>query len=155
MAVFFDLGLSPDLEAIPLIDLSPDVLLAAAHPPAAPDEITPEDLRDLPMILLNASPSNACFPGILHAAGVEPRIVQRSASFEMVRGLVARNLGYALLATRPATTQRYDGRPLVTRPHLSAALPGRIVLAHRRGRKPSPMAERFLWFCHDHFALDA
>ncbi|NUB45768.1 flavin reductase [Fertoebacter nigrum] len=155
LALLYDLGLSPDLETIPLIDLPPYVLLAEPHPLATRAEITPEDLRDLPMILLNAPPSRYYFPGILRAAGVEPRIAHRSASFEMVRGLVAQGLGYALLATRPATMHSYDGRPLVMRPLACDAPPSRIVLAQRRGTTPSPMAEHFLWFCRDHFALDA
>jgi DNA-binding transcriptional LysR family regulator len=153
-ALLYDLNLPEDLAKIPLLDLHPYVLLPAAHPLAAKPHIDAADLADLPMVLLNAPPSNDYFPDLLRAAGVEPKIAFRSASFETVRGLVGHGLGYALLATKPSAAQTYDGRPLVTRPLSGCARPSRVVLTTRKGAALSPAAERLVWFCRDHFATD-
>ncbi|HEX9858694.1 MAG TPA: LysR substrate-binding domain-containing protein [Paracoccaceae bacterium] len=157
VALLYDLGLADDLASIPLIDLTPYVLLPEGHPLAGKQHLTPQDLADQPMVLLSAPPSDEYFPGLLRDAGVEPRIAYRSSSFEMVRGLVGHGLGYALLATSPAAAMTYDGRALVTRPLETGPRPGRpsrIVLAMRRGVPLSPAAEKLVWLCLDHFAVD-
>lgn len=154
LALLYDLDLSEELEAEVLTQLTPYVLLAEGHPLADRPALTPQDLAPHPMVLLSAPPSGDYFTGLLRDAGVEPRIAYRSASFEMVRGLVGRGLGYALLATRPAAALTYDGHPLVSRPFSAPARPSRVVLARRRGAILGPAAERFGWLCRDFFALD-
>ena len=69
-------------------------------------------------------------------------------------GLVGQGLGFAILATRPASTVSYDGRLLVTRPLLVDTRPSRVMLVSRKGAKLSPQAERFHWFCRDFFDLN-
>lgn len=154
VALLYDLNLPDDLQLIPLVDLHPYVLLAASHPLAAKAQLVPQDLAGMPMVLLNAPPSSDYFPAILRDAGVEPQIAYRSSNFEMVRGLVGQGLGYALLATRPASVTSYDGRALVMRPLISAAKPSRVVLARRRGIAVSAAAEKLIWLCRDYFSLD-
>ena len=103
LALLYDLDLPDDLVIEPVAEIHPYVLLAIDHPLADKPELTPADLAEHPMVLLNTPPSRDYFQGILRAAGVEPRIGYRSTSFEMVRGLVAHGLGYALLGTKPAS----------------------------------------------------
>jgi DNA-binding transcriptional LysR family regulator len=103
------------------------------------------------MVLLNAPPSRDYFLSILTDAGIEPQIAFRSTSFEMVRGMVGHGLGYALLATKPASGMTYDGRALATRPLRSGAGASRVVLAYRRGARLSGPAEEFAWLCRDFF----
>ena len=134
--------------------LRPDVLLAEAHALAAKPELTPQDLAGQPMVLLNAPPSGDYFLSLLTDKGVEPQVAYRSASFEMVRGMVGHGLGYALLATKPASGMTYDGCALVTRPLLSDTGPSRVVLAYRRGARLSKPAEEFAWLCRDFFGID-
>ena len=155
LALLYDLSLPEDLEILPLFDLQPYVLLAENHPLAAKPSLTPADLAPHPMILLNAPPSTEYFLSILRDAGVEPQVAYRSASVEMVRGMVGQGLGYALLATRPAAMQSYDGKPLVARPLSTPAKRSRVVLASRRGTHLSPLAERFTFLARAHFDLDA
>ena len=88
-------------------------------------------------------------------AGVEPEIGFTSTSFEMVRGLVGHGLGYALLATKPASGMTYDGRALVSRPLATDVAASHIVLARKASVPPSDIAERFAWLCRDVFCLDA
>lgn len=54
----------------------------------------------------------------LRQAGLKPNIRWRSTSFEAVRGLVARGLGWSVLVQRPPVNVSYDGLPLVSIPLL-------------------------------------
>ncbi|WP_417723559.1 LysR substrate-binding domain-containing protein [Salipiger sp.] len=148
-ALLYDFELSPAFDAEPLLELPPHVLLPESHPLAARTAVTPADLAGEPMVLLDAPPSGDYFPSILRAAGVEPKIAFRSSSFETVRGLVARGLGYSLLGTRPVSGHSYDGRALVTRPLDAPARPSRVVFATRRGMPLSARAERLRWIARD------
>ena len=155
LALLYDLNLPDDLQIMPLFDLTPYVLLAASHPLAAKPSLTPADLAPHPMVLLNAPPSTDYFLSILRDAGVEPQVAFRSSSIEMVRGLVGQGLGYALLATRPAAMQSYDGKPLTARPLAEPTKRSRVVLAARKGIRLSPLAEQFTFLARHHFDLDA
>lgn len=153
VGLLYDLDLSDELDAVNLTQLHPYVLLAEGHPLAEKTALTPQDLEDHPMILINSPPSQNYFPGILEKAGVTPNIAYKSTSFEMVRGMVGHGLGFALLTTKPASTISYDGKPLVTRPLQAETEPTRVVLATRKGRQLSRAAEHFIWYCRDFFAV--
>ena len=47
------------------------------------------------------------------AQGLRPKIRHRTASYEVVRTLVARGLGYGILVSRVANPGSYEGLPLV------------------------------------------
>ncbi len=155
IGLLYDLDLSDDLKTVVLQELQPYVLLAQGDPLAGHGEIRPADLAGRPMVLLNTPPSRDYFRNIMIDAGVTPDVAYKTASLEMVRGMVGQGLGYALLATRPASDLTYDGKRTITRPLVADAPPSRIVLAVRKGATLSPAAEQFLWFCREHFILDA
>ena len=155
VGLLYDIDISPELDLQVLTQLPPYVLLAEAHPLAGHAQLTPQDLAGHPMVLLDAPPSRDYFQNILLEAGVTPDVAFRSASLEMVRGLVGHGLGYTILATKPASAMTYDGRALISRPLMAEADPSRVVLATRKGRALSPTAEQFLWFCRAFFDLDA
>jgi len=154
VGLLYDIDLSNKLQRETLTELHPYVLLAEGHALAAKPELTPQDLAGQPMVLLNAPPSRDYFLSILTDAGVEPDVAFRSTNFEMVRGMVGHGLGYALLATKPASGMTYDGHALVTRPLASDTGPSRVVLAYRRGARLSKPAEEFAWLCRDFFGID-
>ena len=151
LALLYDLDLPGDLTVVPLTELSPYVLLAEGHPLAEKALLTPADLADYPMVLLDAPPSRDYFIGILENAGIAPQIAHRSSHFEMVRGLVGRGLGYTLLATKPASPMTYDGQALVSRRLVAEVRPSRIVLVRLENTTPSRMAEHFQQFCREIF----
>ena len=153
VGLLYDISLTDGLSTLPLTQLQPYVLLAADHPLADQDEISPQHLRDLPMILLDAPPSKDYFLGILRDAGIDPNVAYRSKNLEMVRGMVGHGLGYTILATKPAGAMTYDGRALVERPLRAKAAASPVVLATRKGATLSKQAERFIWFCRDVFDL--
>lgn len=155
VALLYDLDLPEGVETHPLTDLHPYVLLAEGHPLTRLQEITPENLADQPMVLLNVSPSREYFEGILTDAGVTPNIVLRSSSFEMVRGMVGHGLGFTILGTRPASAMTYDGRAVQARPLVSAAGSSSVVMATRSGVELSATAATFAAECLDFFTGNA
>ena len=74
------------------------------------------DLADEPMVLLDLPESRDYFEAMLVDAGVTPQIRYRSASYETVRGLVARGHGYSILNQQPASDGTYDGGTVVAVP---------------------------------------
>ena len=154
IALMYDENLPDWLSKEVLIERAPYVLLAEDHPLAAKDRIDAADLDGLPMALLSTPPSPDYFLSLLREQGVEPKVAWRSSAVETIRGLVANGLGYALLASSPASDLAYDGRRLVQRPCNWDAKPSRVMLVRRDGAKLSPAAERFAWLCRDDFGVD-
>jgi DNA-binding transcriptional LysR family regulator len=94
----------------------PYVLLAPDHPLASRgDPLEPRELADHDLVMLDVPPSNAYFTSIFVNAGLVPRVRFKVSSYELLRSLVARNLGYGLLISRPHADVSYEGRPLEAR----------------------------------------
>lgn len=153
LALMHALDASDDFDITVLTELAPYVLLAEGHPLADRAVLKPADLVDQPMILLNAPPYGDYFTNILRESGIEPRVALKSTSFEMVRGMVGHGLGYAPLATRPATSMSYDGRALISRPLNTAITPSQVVLASRKDAVLPKPADRFRSLCLEFFDL--
>lgn len=93
----------------------------------------PYVLLDIPAVRENQLPK-------LRAGGIGPNIAWRSTSFEAVRGLVARGLGWSVLVQRPPVDISYDGLPLVTIP-LDDFEPSDICIAFVQERHSRRLAE--------------
>jgi len=106
-----------------LFALPAHVLLAADDPLASSDAVRLEDVVDRDLILLDAPPSSAHTLSLFEARGLSPRIRHRTASYEAVRTLVARGLGYSILVQRPANPASYEGYPLVMKEIVPAVAP--------------------------------
>ncbi len=152
LALVYDLDLPEELSVTTLTHLTTYVLLAEGHPLADHPTLTPNDLAEYPMVLLDAPPSADYFTGILKKCGVSPYVAYRSASFEMVRALVGQGLGYTLLATKPASPMTYDGHALASRPLIAKFDPSRIVLAWRQNFELSNLACQFQQICNEYFS---
>lgn len=138
VALLYDIDLRSDLTRIHLADLHPYVLLPEANLLAAQGRIALSDLTNHPMVLMPAPPSGDYCQNILKVKNVFPRIAFRSATFEMVRGMVGHGLGFALLATRPVANLTDDDRTLAMRPLDAKISPGRMVLATPRACRSRP-----------------
>jgi flavin reductase (DIM6/NTAB) family NADH-FMN oxidoreductase RutF/DNA-binding transcriptional LysR family regulator len=154
LGLLYDVDLPDALQHEALTELHPYVLLADGHPLAEKPALAPDDLAAEPMVLLDAPPSRDYFLSLMRSGGVEPKVAYRSASFEMVRGMVGHGLGFTILATKPASAMTYDGRALVTRPLRAETEPARVALAYRRGIWLSRPAEEFAWLCREFFGVD-
>lgn len=110
------LHVRPGLQTRVIREGRPYILLAADHPLAQRDKIRLTELADEDMVLLDIpSVRDNQLPNLRHS-GLEPKIAWRSTSFEAVRGMVARGLGYTVLVQRPAQNVSYEGLPLVCVP---------------------------------------
>ena len=153
LAFVYDFDLGSDVTALAVSELPTYVLLAENDPLAAQGKVALADLVERPMVLLDASPSRDYFLSLFDGIG-EPRVAYRTASFEMVRGMVAHGLGYSLLATKPASSMSYDGKALVTRPLADSVESSRLVLSQRRNVELTKSTEAFVWHCVQIFGLD-
>ncbi len=155
LGLLYDIDLGGEFDTEILTAVSPYVLLPEGHILTEKSELSVEDLIDEPIILLDTPPSRDYFLTFFEGASKPPKQGYSSSSVEMVRGMVGHGLGYALLATKPASPVTYDGKALATRPLRTSVAPSRVVLARKMGSTPSKRAEEFAWNCRDYFALDA
>lgn len=114
--IAYHLDIASDIETTLLRRTEPYVLLPADHALAAQDDVGLEQLIEEPLILLDHPQPSHYFLGLYEDRALHPRIGHRTTSFELVRSLVARGLGYALLIQRPAGDLSCEGIPLACRP---------------------------------------
>ncbi|MEM7438179.1 MAG: LysR substrate-binding domain-containing protein [Pseudomonadota bacterium] len=151
LALMYDFDLPDDIEAEPLAELVPHILLAEDHPLAEDPDLSMEKLADAPMILLEAPPTSDYVLSLFAERGLSPHVKFHCPSFELVRGLVGQRLGYAIMATKPATRQSYDGHALVTRPLPRDARRAGLVIASRKGATLPEAAGSFRAVCRGIF----
>ena len=109
LALTYDLALGPGVDTEHLGVAAPYVALPPEHRLAGRKAIRLTELTDEPMVLLDLPDSRDYFESMLVNAGVTPNIRYRSASYETVRGLVARGHGFSILNQLPAHGETYDG----------------------------------------------
>jgi DNA-binding transcriptional LysR family regulator len=130
LALFLDFERLPTFVATELRATPALCVLPPRHAMARRRTIALESLADEPFILLDIPRTRDYFLSIFAAVGIEPRIIHRARSAEMVRSMVANGFGYSLLNFWPpgrsssSTSAVY--RPLandVPSSHLIAARP--------------------------------
>lgn len=105
-----------------LFSLRAHVVLAVDDPLAADPTVRLEDLASRDLILLDAAPSTEHTLSLFAARGLTPQIRHRTSSFEAVRALVGRGLGYGILVQRPANSHTYEGYRVVVK-EIAPAVP--------------------------------
>ncbi|MBT2409909.1 MULTISPECIES: LysR family transcriptional regulator [unclassified Streptomyces] len=110
-ALTYGLGLSaaPELRGETIALAPAYVLVPAGHPLAGRDSVELNELSAEPLVLLDLPHSRDYFHSLVAATGTAPDVRYRTRSYETVRSLVARGLGYSVLNQRPATSQTYGG----------------------------------------------
>ncbi|CAL9660250.1 HTH-type transcriptional regulator HdfR [Streptomyces sp. enrichment culture] len=110
-ALTYGLGLSaaPELRGETIALAPAYVLVPAGHPLAGRDSVVLNELSAEPLVLLDLPHSRDYFHSLVAATGTAPDVRYRTRSYETVRSLVARGLGYSVLNQRPATSQTYGG----------------------------------------------
>ncbi|KDE19778.1 hypothetical protein AZ09_11005 [Acetobacter aceti 1023] len=117
-AVLYDIPSTVKAKRLPVMELTPYLLLAANHPFLKPNttDINLHDVAYEPYILMDLPHSVEYFLSIFHNNDIQPRIAYRSGSIETVRTLVAHGFGYSILTTAPKTTQCYTGKEIIEIP---------------------------------------
>ncbi|MBA2556176.1 MAG: LysR family transcriptional regulator [Chloroflexi bacterium] len=90
----------------------PYAIVAKDHRLAERGSVHLSELIAEPLILLDVHPSRPNTEEIFGALELEPRIGHTTTSFELVRCLVGRGLGYGVLIQRPASPTTYEGHEI-------------------------------------------
>lgn len=151
VAILYDLDLSARVQTAPLYSTQPYVLVGQTHPLAQRRQVTIAELAQHDMVLLDVPPSVPYFEKIFAAEDVEMRIRHRTSSYELVRALVARGLGYGMLISRPVVDQSYEGLPIVCLPIAGQTRRIDVVLARPINSRSTVRAQAFVDHCHQAF----
>jgi DNA-binding transcriptional LysR family regulator len=149
VALMYDIGLHVALRTEVLESAVPYALFAPEHPLAARAQVTLCELAQHDFVALDVAPVHEHQLGLFAHAGVVPRIRYQTSSYELVRSLVARNLGFTLLISRPYGDVSYEGRPLVVVPLAGQVKPVDVVLARAPGVRPTLRARAFAAHCRE------
>jgi DNA-binding transcriptional LysR family regulator len=151
-ALSYSLALPDEIHAEPLSDLPPHAIVAADHPLAHRERVSLTELAGEPFILLDLPYSRDYFFGLFRSVGVEPRIVFRSRSQELIRGLVAHGHGFAIQNAIPATTIGYDGNRVAVLALDPALQPTRIMSLRLKQHATRAAVRAFETYLHEAFA---
>ena len=154
IALTYDLAIPEDLQFVPLVSLPPYVLLPDGHPLADLPQVTVEALQDEPMVLLDLPLSAEYFLSFFRAAGIKPRIGERTRDMAVMRGLVANGYGYSIANIRPLNDLAPDGRKLRFVPLVGAVGPMMLGLLMARGAEGVLTISAFIEHCRAQLTAD-
>lgn len=137
VALTYDLDIPSDLDFLPLLQLSPYVLVSPEHPLADRAEVSAEALKDHPMVLLDLPFSSDYFLSFFKATGAKPLIAERTRDMAVMRSLVANGFGYSIANVRPLNDELPDGGKLRFIPLVGDVRPMNLGLAMARGAATS------------------
>ena len=144
-ALTYDLELSQDMTFEPLMQLPAYVMLPAAHQLAARAGITPEELVDEPMVLLDLPYSREYFLSAFQ--GLRPRIAERTGDIAVMRSMVANGFGYGIANMRPLNAMSPDGKLLVFVPLLGDIRPLTMGIALPNAEHRTLTVQAFIDHC--------
>lgn len=114
VALIYDLNVDSHLiQFLPLANLPPHVLVSEHHPLARNQAVTLSELCAYPMILLDMPYSNDYFLALFRDNGLQPNIVTSSKNVDVIRSMVANDIGYTILNVRPKNEYALDGKKLI------------------------------------------
>ncbi|MDX8451836.1 LysR family transcriptional regulator [Mesorhizobium sp. VK9D] len=146
-ALTYDLELSQDMTFEPLMQLPAYVMLPAAHHLAAKAGITPEELVDEPMVLLDLPYSREYFLSAFQPKGLRPKIAERTGDIAVMRSMVANGFGYGIANMRPLNTMSPDGKLLVFVPLLGDIRPLTMGIALPNAEHRTLTVQAFIDHC--------
>ncbi|WGW11554.1 LysR family transcriptional regulator [Saxibacter everestensis] len=111
--VLYDYRFKDDLSEIgqstPLGSIPPYALLPPEHRLTGCGPVALADLAADPLILFGLEPADQYFLSLFELEGLTPNVRYRTGNYEVLRGLVARGVGYSLLTQRTRQTTSYEG----------------------------------------------
>lgn len=152
LALAYDFALTDEVEAQALAELPPYVVVSKNHRLARRRHVSLKELAPEPFVLLDLPYSRDYFFRLFHLAGVEPRVVFRTRSQELIRGLVAHGHGYGIQNAISATTTAYDGGEIAVLPIEEKLPPTRIMSVQLKQNALRPAVEAFAAFLREAFA---
>lgn len=147
VALTYDLAVPTDLMFEGLAELPPFAFFAADHPLAGRASVTPAELAEFPLILIDLPHSVDYFMSVFEGAGRKPFIFERSPDIAVVQSMVANGFGYSIANFRPRTSEAPDGRRLAFVPLAGRVKPMRIGLLSAAGARGLPTVSAFADLC--------
>lgn len=147
VALLFSYHLAAGIDVDTLYAIAARVALPAAHPLARRKTVSLADLAPDRLIEFDVEPALSNTRKIFHDLGVRPRLGMKADSIELVRALVGRGLGYAVLLHHPPGDLSYEGMPLAVRPIRGLKSSTGVVLATAQSVRDSPRHWLLRQFC--------
>ncbi|MDB5661154.1 MAG: LysR family transcriptional regulator [Cypionkella sp.] len=144
IALTYDLDIPADLSFLPLVTLPPYAVMPPNHPLAQRDQVTPRELAEYPMILLDLPLSSDYFLSHFAAINLRPNIVERTRDMGVMQSMVANGFGYSIANIRPLTDAAPDGRRLRYIPLTGPVRPMKLGLALAAGAGISLTVRAFI-----------
>ncbi|MGW8374676.1 LysR substrate-binding domain-containing protein [Streptomyces sp. ODS28] len=141
-ALTYDLGLSAqlDLHSETIAQAPAYVIVPADHHLADRGTVELAELAAEPLVLLDLPHSRDYFRSLLTSTGTAPNVRYRTQSYETVRSLVARGLGYSVLNQRTATDQTYGGGQIAQLQLRDPGPPLQVQIVSVKGMAQTPRA---------------
>lgn len=109
LALGYGFAVPENITAEPLIELPPFAVVSARHRLADYKNVSLREFAHEPFVLLDLPYSREYFFGLFRSANINPSIVYRSRSQELITGLVAHGHGFTIQNAIPGTRFAYDG----------------------------------------------
>lgn len=151
VVIFVSYGVHPEIHFEVLLEIPPYLLLPAGHRLAKRNSLSLNEIGDEPFALLDLPVTRDYYRAILKGAGVEPKVILRASTTEMVRSLVASGLACSILNMRPFINLTYSGSRVVGRPLTDKAPPIQLVLG-RLHENPRRLVGLFADHCRAYFS---
>ncbi|QRQ78067.1 LysR family transcriptional regulator [Glutamicibacter protophormiae] len=134
----------PDEFTLHRVDaMAPHVLLPPDHRLAERKKVNLHELVGEDLILFDLAPGGEYFLSLFQHFGLEPKVRFRTTSFEMVRAMVARGLGYSILSQRTDISMSYEGKVFATRELGDEIAPLAVSTARLTRARPTRRMQAF------------
>jgi len=147
VALTYDLELSQDFAFEPLMLVPAYVMLPQDHKFAGKAAITPEELVDEPMVLLDLPFSREYFLAAFHPRGIRPNIPGRAGEIAVIATMVANGFGYGIANMRPLNTLAPDGKPMAFLPLAGDLRPLTLGIALPHAEHRTQTVQAFIEHC--------
>lgn len=137
LALCYQLDLPESLATTVVDTARPYLAVPPEHALAGAVSVKLSAVKEEPFVLLDLPHSRDLMLSLARRSGREPDVAFRSGSFETVRTLVSRGLGYSILHQRPQHGMTYDGGRLAAVEIEDQVPELKTVLAHLRTQRPT------------------
>lgn len=144
LGIGYDFGRANGVKVLRLFDVSAHIVVSVEHVLANAGKVHLKQIANEDIVLLDLPYSRDYFTRAFAGAGFEPHIKFRSASADLVRSLVARNLGVALLNLRPASNRSIDGYEFRILDIKDSIPPAHVVAMTAENARPTSRMEAVL-----------
>jgi len=147
----YDFDMSESLVKTTLINVPPHLVVAEGSTLSNRKSVNLTELCDYPMILLDLPLSRVYVSSLFENVGFQPRIVNRTRTYETVRSLVAENLGFAIMNLRPLIDHTYGGLKVVCIPIEGKPHGPNLVISRRPDAYDTRIIQVFTEYCKKYF----